>query len=1008
MRLVLIVLICLSMAVLCANTLWDNNLKVRGSVSAEWNSASAAIPDGGMLYVWTDTRANDRDVCVQRISPSGNPVWVHPKFVDNKQGIQKNPMIISTSDGNYVVAWIDYYGGYYGNIYLQKISPDGERLWQEGGIRVTNGDFWNTEPKLVADNLGGVIITWCKNDDPDIFQYAQSYGATGNRRWQVGGIEITNITYYLITSILPDGNNGFYISYSSDYDPQSRVYLNRFDGNGYALWNAPVCIGDSLSMNRAAPGWLTVGGGAVYMAWNFYDGYSNTALMQKFSFQGTAMWQQPIEIETGEEFYDDILEMVYSEADDTVLLSLLRSGEDVYLHLLKISTSGTILWSDAEPVDHTDVSYSSYSASIKSDGQGGCYIVWSCYPDQQDEPEVFAKHYNSAGSNTWQTGGVHLGDSTGWQSKPNLTVSGDQIWASWYVSYDVNSGIRYQLLSNEGVIQLEPDGRNIISGLQSMYTEGKLTLARSNDMALVWDDDRISQDCSQIYLQGINPDGSVDYDVDGIPITTYTGHNQYLMNAKALPNDQIVIIWQEARYGSYDLFAQLISPAGARLWGDCGIRLSSFDSGWSSSTSITSDGTNVILGWTHFTSSDTNYIGTVFLQKISGGQKQWSEFGLSVIQDSSIYDNRLLRLEEDYIVYSKRDPAVNYNTDLYVLRYDLADGNPEPGWNTIGRSVSIPTTVPYIHRYFKDAHITDQGLFILYLEDNSEQGDMALAQTFSPDGQRLMEPTGTLLLDTIADFSFTLTDCGEDDFAFMWNQADSNPGYNHLARFDYNLTPLWDDFSIELIAAYGYYAKMERFSDGTLAIIWRSEQGNPTDFVPATLDYQFVSPDGEYNPATAYIITTHQPSIYNLESAAVSDRILLTWADGSSYYRDKDEPIEHVNLWAQMIDRETSSVSDPDTDPSAEVSLKQNYPNPFTTSTSICFELQKASSVKLNIFNLRGQKVRTLLNEESQPGVYYPSWDGCDALGNKAASGIYLYRLSTGSGTFIKRMMLLR
>jgi hypothetical protein len=77
--------------------------------------------------------------------------------------------------------------------------------------------------------------------------------------------------------------------------------------------------------------------------------------------------------------------------------------------------------------------------------------------------------------------------------------------------------------------------------------------------------------------------------------------------------------------------------------------------------------------------------------------------------------------------------------------------------------------------------------------------------------------------------------------------------------------------------------------------------------------------------------------------------------------------------------------------------LRQNYPNPFNPTTRIDFSLPAVSNVKLEIFNILGQKLVTLLNEQMNSGNHSITWDSRDANGNKLTSGIYLYKL-TASG----------
>ncbi|EQB63015.1 MAG: hypothetical protein RBG1_1C00001G0594 [candidate division Zixibacteria bacterium RBG-1] len=88
--------------------------------------------------------------------------------------------------------------------------------------------------------------------------------------------------------------------------------------------------------------------------------------------------------------------------------------------------------------------------------------------------------------------------------------------------------------------------------------------------------------------------------------------------------------------------------------------------------------------------------------------------------------------------------------------------------------------------------------------------------------------------------------------------------------------------------------------------------------------------------------------------------------------------------------------------------LSQNYPNPFNTETVISFALPKTGHVKLEIYNILGQKVKDLVDEMVTAGYKKVVWDGRDNTGKIVASGVYLYQLKTGGFTEAKRMNLLK
>ena len=88
--------------------------------------------------------------------------------------------------------------------------------------------------------------------------------------------------------------------------------------------------------------------------------------------------------------------------------------------------------------------------------------------------------------------------------------------------------------------------------------------------------------------------------------------------------------------------------------------------------------------------------------------------------------------------------------------------------------------------------------------------------------------------------------------------------------------------------------------------------------------------------------------------------------------------------------------------------LSQNYPNPFNSATAIRYRLPLRADVKLEIFNILGQRVRTLVDMKQRPGSYTVYWDGCDHSGLQVASGVYIYRFMAGEFKKMRRMTLLR
>jgi hypothetical protein len=88
--------------------------------------------------------------------------------------------------------------------------------------------------------------------------------------------------------------------------------------------------------------------------------------------------------------------------------------------------------------------------------------------------------------------------------------------------------------------------------------------------------------------------------------------------------------------------------------------------------------------------------------------------------------------------------------------------------------------------------------------------------------------------------------------------------------------------------------------------------------------------------------------------------------------------------------------------------ISQNYPNPFNPTTSIKYQLPQTADVTITIYNLLGQKVRTLVNDKKEPGYYEVEWNGLNDHDVQVATGLYIYRIKAADFVRSKKMLLLK
>ncbi len=134
--------------------------------------------------------------------------------------------------------------------------------------------------------------------------------------------------------------------------------------------------------------------------------------------------------------------------------------------------------------------------------------------------------------------------------------------------------------------------------------------------------------------------------------------------------------------------------------------------------------------------------------------------------------------------------------------------------------------------------------------------------------------------------------------------------------------------------------------------------------------------------------------------------------EGVSNLAAKDTVIRYAQLIRTMFHEDmnarTLGISDCQSGRPSVFTLYKNYPNPFNPTTSIRYQLNQPGKVILRIYNVLGQEVRTLVNKNQQAGKHEIQWDGRDNHGNMVSSGIYMYRLESGSQVKTMKLMFLK
>jgi hypothetical protein len=200
---------------------------------------------------------------------------------------------------------------------------------------------------------------------------------------------------------------------------------------------------------------------------------------------------------------------------------------------------------------------------------------------------------------------------------------------------------------------------------------------------------------------------------------------------------------------------------------------------------------------------------------------------------------------------------------------------------------------------------------------------------------------------------------------------------------------------------------------------WEDAAGNPTFFLfagdPVTGRGDLDGQGTEYSlaPGNRRFLMNVGPF-----SLGIGDSVELVYAITGAPGGDRIRNIDYLRWLTQYLRQAYPDLASlrqyEDAPPAAPASLPatvalwSNYPNPFNAGTSIKFELPADMSVRLTVYNLLGQEIRTLANATIPAGTHVATWNGTNAMGAVVASGMYFYRFEAGGMTATKRMVFLK
>lgn len=492
---VLYVLI-LALILLLPDTIFSQFQGKPVSVAGNDQSNAVTITDGsgGAIIAWQDRRNGKSEIYVQRMNANGNPLWLLNGIAICNQDSSFNPSIVSDGSGGAIIAWESYRGSVTTDIFAQRVNSNGLIQWTLNGLPVAVVVFNQDSIAMVADGLGGAIITWqdYRTNTGNSQVYAQRMNSIGTILWTANGVGIcTHAFPSRGPKIVSDGLGGAFITWYDKRAGNYDIYTQRIAAGGAVVWSTNgVATCTTPTTDQITPDICSDGAAGIIAVWADYRSTTDYNIYaQRQGPQGAIVWAVNGVVMNNNVAYDQTEPKIVSDGLGGGIISWTdhRTGAgpgtaDIYAQ--RVNATGTVQWTSTGIIICTAAG-DQIKSQLVGDGNHGAYIVWEDHRNAGNS-DIYAQRIASNAAITWSANGFGICTIGMDQLFPGIVSNGNQ--GAIVVWQDYRSGNNYDIYMN---------GFDT-SGINTAIGEGGVTTA-------------LEYSLSQNYPNPFNPVTQINY-----------------------------------------------------------------------------------------------------------------------------------------------------------------------------------------------------------------------------------------------------------------------------------------------------------------------------------------------------------------------------------------------------------------------------------------------------------------------------------------------------------------
>ena len=934
-------------------------------------------------------------------------------------------VVIPCSDDSHIVYRVDTSLGT-SQILADKVSATGNLVWNNA-LQLAE----TPEPKyllgVVPSSDGCQIAVWIqKSTDSGYAICHMKIDSNGIRQWAIPGTAASGLSTFVLARVVPNQTGGFYLIYRGFLNDNT-ILMNNFGADGTSLWAEPRILlshSDRIDLESA---WPDGSGGFLANLLKRTTTINWTSHLIRINPAGEIQGSSPLL--PSSPFTETNYKLLASPQGDFLIHRLVDNG-NYTLQLQKIDTAGNLLcqtrtfpiasvsyitgceldiFSDGRILaafetqigvaDDFRLRFQIFNAELNPAWQGGCLETMFSHPESSELSTEISPDgsywlfwqgriagFNPSGQSILPNDGLPITEQEA--ESPVLSCANGNCLLVWAEDPNTHQ-LRRQVLNSTGTALL-PSGGLLLANCLESNAENARVYALGNRWISLWEDERVVFSAGQIYYQILQGDQAL-LEPQGRALNPYSANSDHFMDSIVLPDNSLAILYGTWIAEQYSVWLQIIDHNGDKAYPGRGIQVSlEQESSTVHNFHLGFDGTDFYIGWNRLRTGIGKF---VVAQRVSGGVAQWGSSGLIVQTYPMAGTYYLVALHKDCLVWT-RHPSTDPNTQLMALRLDEA-GFPITGWPAEGLCVA---STPGNSNYISSGLLQDKYMFI-YSDPQHPTGTRR-AQLFAPNGTMLWGPEGISLFGTQTYCS--ILDLVYDDKCSLIYTWGSNPGLRFMRVNQAGILEADpEDNLISPISFTGEGLSLIRYAGGDYSCFYSHPDPVQPAWYGRNLYCQQINSEGR--PWGVHTITDAYEDQSLPWAAAQGDFSLVVWKDLRANLPGYSE--DRNSVFASVF--QSNSLGVEEDIPQPVTSTIRNYPNPFRDNTTIQYSLDRSSHVNLEIYNLRGQLVRKLLNQDLPKGVHTLNWDGCDQNGRALASGIYCCRFSDGAQTTAIKMLLL-